>query len=286
MKMKNLFFVGLALSLVLASCDNMRKAPEQIQATFKTIYPDVSRVEWDDEDDGSWEAEFRKDGVKTKAYFAADATLIETEEEITSKDLPQAAQDYFAQNYPGARVKDVLRITDADGIQSYEAEANDQDFYFDAQGNLFQRAAGKTAATANAPVENEDIPIDQLPATVSSFIAEHYAAYSIESADYDKFCTGEMAIDVDVKKQGLPDMSLYFTPEGEFIQQKEKLTYADLPAAVKDAVKAKYPDYAVGRKADHITLADKTIQYEIDLEKGDLSIEALFDATGAYICEK
>lgn len=286
MKMKNLFFVGLALSLVLGSCDNMRKAPEQIQATFKSIYPDVSRVEWDDEDDGSWEAEFRKDGIKTKAFFAADGTLIETEEEITSKDLPQAAQDYFAQNYPGARIKDVLRITDSDGVQSYEAEANDQDFYFDAQGNLFQSRFDKTAQAAETLVENQDIPIDQLPAAVSSFIAEHYAGYSIESADYDKFCTGDMAIDVDVKKVDAPKLSLYFTPEGEFIQQKEKLTYADLPAVVKDAVKAKFPDYAVGRKADHITLADKTIQYEIDLEKGELSIEALFDATGAYICEK
>lgn len=102
--MKNIFFLLLASSLVLASCQketltpnvnddsasitaNRRGAddptlpppanlPAAVLKSFSTRYPTATRMEWEPEDGNTWKVKFFLGTVRWIAVFKADGTFI------------------------------------------------------------------------------------------------------------------------------------------------------------------------------------------------------------------
>ena len=68
--------------------ESKRGTPIAVKAAFKQRFPTVTKVSFDKEGNGEFEAGFKMDGVKMSANFTADGTWRETESEIGAAALP------------------------------------------------------------------------------------------------------------------------------------------------------------------------------------------------------
>ena len=131
-----------------------------------------------------------------------------------------------------------------------------------------------------------EITLDRLPAGVKEFVTKNFAGYAMVKAASDPLCQGGDAIDVAVTKAGAPNLSLIFKPDGSFVQQEEDVPLTTATNKIKDAVKTKYADYSAGNQIEKLILADKTVQYLVDLTKATATKEVIFTADGNIVCEK
>jgi len=153
--MKSLLFSLLALG-VFFSCDHeiLRSKSDKetisidqistaVQQAFAATYPNT-KVEWEAEDDGTFEAEFEMDGEEASANYSATGQLLEIEVEIKKKAVPEAMLAALAVQFPDHKIEEAARITYPDGRIAYEAELegkNDKKFdaIFSADGTLLKR---------------------------------------------------------------------------------------------------------------------------------------------------
>ncbi|MGV8963267.1 MAG: PepSY-like domain-containing protein [Candidatus Saccharimonadaceae bacterium] len=289
--MRKIFIpIGLLAILTFGSCRENKKAPESMQASMEKLFPGISKVEWDDEEDNTWEAEFKNNGIKTSVTFNADGSLKEIEEEIALADFPQAAQNYLKQNYPGEKTEDITKMTNDKNIITYEAEVKDLNLIFDPQGNFIKmknedKEYTELLTNNTSSIVSGKVEIDSLPQTVNEFVTNNYNGYKIESAAHDPMCNGEDAIDVSITKVGSKPFSLIFTPQGAFIQQEEDVSIEIAPSNVMKVLKTKYADYNADQQIEKLSLTDKSVQYLVDLSKNGVNKEVIFDAQGNVICE-
>lgn len=124
---KIVFWAMMTLGVVsLQSCDkdddNRLQVSANLQEAFDTRYPNVSRVDW--EQNGQfYEAEFVDNGYENKAWFTPDGTWVMTEYDLRFTQLPQAVQDAFkAGVYASWKVDDVDKIEKADTSVIYVIE--------------------------------------------------------------------------------------------------------------------------------------------------------------------
>lgn len=142
-----------------------------------------------------------------------------------------------------------------------------------------------TAASINIPAPGGTIAIDKLPAGVNEFVTKNYPGYQIKSAASDPLCQGGDAIDVAITKRGVPNLSVIFRPDGQFVQQEEDVPLSAAPQKISDVLKTKYANYIADKQIEKLILADKTVQYLVDLTKGKVSKEVIFSAEGNVVCE-
>lgn len=137
----------------------------------------------------------------------------------------------------------------------------------------------------NTNVHNGEIALDKLPTSVKSFVEKNFSGYHILTAVSDPLCQGGDAIDVSIEKTGSPKLSLIFKTDGSFVQSEEDVPLITAPDKVKHSLKTKFPDYKAGSQIEKLTMADKSIQYLFDLEKGKTTKEAIFSSDGTFVCE-
>jgi hypothetical protein len=130
-----------------------------------------------------------------------------------------------------------------------------------------------------------EIALDKLPAGVKEFAAKNYPGYMIIKAASDPLCKGGDAIDGAITKAGAPNLSLIFKPNGSFVQKEEDVSMSTATDKIRNAVKTKYADYSAGNQIEKLILADKTVQYLVDLTKGKVSKEVIFNMEGNVVCE-
>ncbi len=130
-----------------------------------------------------------------------------------------------------------------------------------------------------------EIALDKLPAGVKEFVSRNYSGYTIIKAASDPLCKGGDAIDVAITKAGAPNFSVIFKPDGSFVQQEEDVPMSTATDKIKNALKTKYADYSAGNQIEKLILADKTVQYLVDLSKGKVSKEVIFNVEGNVVCE-
>ncbi len=144
--MRNTIITAVALVFIVntACAQKIKEAevPKAVVTSFQTNFKGAKVEKWDKEKDGGYEAEFDWNKVETSATFSADGKLMETEVEIKVSELPKTVTDYVAKNYPGHKIAEAAKITDAAGKLSYEAEVKkgkeEMDLLFDASGNFIK----------------------------------------------------------------------------------------------------------------------------------------------------
>ena len=132
----------LGLSSVYAQKIKEADVPAAVKEGFKKSFPNSKAKEWEKED-GNFEAEFDVKKVETSALFDANGSLLQTEVEITIKELPKAIIDYLSKNEAGKKIKEAAKITDNKGVINYEAEVSEADFIFDSAGNFIKKEVEK-----------------------------------------------------------------------------------------------------------------------------------------------
>lgn len=130
-----------------------------------------------------------------------------------------------------------------------------------------------------------EIALDQLPLNIKEFISKNYEGYTMQSAAHDPLCTGGDAIDVAITKKGSATFSLIFLPDGTYVQQEEDIDLSKAPKSILEIVKSKYAGYKPAQQIELLTLADKRIQYLLDISKGNSTKEVIFNEDGTVACE-
>lgn len=151
--MKKLILL-LALAFILGTAfaqkDKKIEPPAPVKAKLTSLYPMVKDVKWTKED-VNYEASFKNKETETSLLFGAKGNFLEKEEAIPETLLPQAAKDYLAINYPSKKITEAAKITDDEGVVTYEAEIDKTDIIFDADGKIIN-IGKETGETEN----NED----------------------------------------------------------------------------------------------------------------------------------
>jgi Putative beta-lactamase-inhibitor-like, PepSY-like len=133
---KFLFVVALALPLSMFA----QKAPSAVQTAFKKRFPTVTKVDFDKEKSGEYEAEFKMNGVKMSANFTADGKWRETESEVAATALPAEVSKAITAKFPKAKVVGAAKIETSDRGTIYEADLKtgmkSSEVLFDAFGNV------------------------------------------------------------------------------------------------------------------------------------------------------
>nr|MBC7611769.1 PepSY-like domain-containing protein [Pseudopedobacter sp.] len=153
----------------------------------------------------------------------------------------------------------------------------------------------KTDTLANAIVPTDTmqikkplsgkVPLENLSAKAKGYISQNYSGFTISGSVYDPLCGGGDAIDVTINKKGMPNYSLIFLPDGTFIQQEEDVNLDKAPANVLKTVSEKFANYKPANQIERLTLADKTIQYLLDISKGTATKEVIFKEDGTIVCQ-
>ncbi len=100
-------------------------------------YPHSNVKKWVKED-GNYEAAFDLNKVETTITLNSGGSILETETDITTANLPKATADYLAKNFAGKKIKEASKIIDPKGVVTYEAEVDGKDYTFDANGNFIK----------------------------------------------------------------------------------------------------------------------------------------------------
>jgi hypothetical protein len=143
--MKNTMII-LALSLGIGSAyaQKIKEAdvPATVKDAFKKKWPDAKVEKWEKE--GDWfEAEYEMGKTEGSVALDASGNIMETEKEIKVSELPKAVSDYVSKNMPGKKIKEASHITDAKGVVTYEAEVDNVDYIFDADGKMLRKEEDK-----------------------------------------------------------------------------------------------------------------------------------------------
>jgi len=208
--------------------------------------------------------------------------------------LPLKATAYIANNYPDAAITYYLTITN--GPADYLVTLNTtEELAFNKAGDFLGRGenfhGGKPGDSIPCPGGGNGhhgggIPVDSLPALLVNYVTANYSGFTIRHAEFDSICFNGLVVEVMLFKAGSEPVKLFFDPTGNYLMLANRTLYADVPQAVKDYVSANYAGYKAAGKAEKLTLADNSIQYNIFLDLAKTRKTARIDANGVFVCEQ
>ena len=141
--MKKIFF-SLVL-MVVGTTFLFAQAPERVQVTFKTKYPDAQGTTWTTVGSNYQATYMDKNGVHNMVVFNNDGSIVRSESEMDMKEYPANVRSYYEKKYPGEKDYHVWVVTDANGEKTYyiPSEHAGVRYYFDKTGNYLREEKNK-----------------------------------------------------------------------------------------------------------------------------------------------
>jgi len=136
-KLALMMVAAMITSLTFAQKLNEKDVPTQVKTAFQKQYPNVKETKWEKEN-GNYEAEFEVKEIEYSVLMDAAGNILETENEIALNQLPNGVLAYINANYKGQKVKGAAKITDGNGVETYEAEIKEMDLIFDSNGKFIK----------------------------------------------------------------------------------------------------------------------------------------------------
>ena len=125
------------ISFVCAQRIQEKDVPSNVKAGFQKHFPEAKNVKWEKEE-GNYEAGFKVQKVEHSVLLDAYGNIVESEVTINRSELSAPIKDYITKHYPGKRIKEAAKITDAKGVLTYEAEIEGMDIIFDKSGTFIK----------------------------------------------------------------------------------------------------------------------------------------------------
>ena len=261
--MKKLILAAvIGLFTVSALASGIEHAPKAVKASFTKLYPNVTEVNWDKEG-ADFEATFEVNKVETTCLFDASGKLLETETEIAVSALPKGVADYVAKHYAGQKIREASVIVDDKKVTTYEAEINEYDLVFDANGNFLKKVSAFASGGDYAP-----------PAVKASFTKLYPKVTKV------KWGKEEAKFEAEFELNKF-ETSCLFDASGNLLETETEIAISALPKGVADYVAKNYAGQKI-EEASEIVDAKKVKTYDIEV-KDDVLI---FDASGNFLQKK
>lgn len=227
-------------------------------------------------------------------------------ESISVSELPQSVIDFLDENYPNSDISDADIYQFVNNVLTYAVELDDDlEILFDENGLVIG---------ASNDDDDEDIPLDELPASIIDYISANYPGATIEEAEFDDYY-GTTYIEVELA--GFDDLELYFTTDGEFLCLDDSNDDDDggnddnggsddddddgdddgddddgdddddeydgnVPGPIADYVSANYAGYYI-ESIDNEDICDDVPAIEVELEGPDPDPELYFDTNYNFL---
>lgn len=119
--MKNIIILLFVSALFASPAFGQKTVPENVKKEFAKKYPAAQAVKWGSEEANEWEAEFKINGTEMSASFDIKGVWLETESEISAKDLPASVTNTIAKNFAGFKTGEVS-ANETPKMKGYEVE--------------------------------------------------------------------------------------------------------------------------------------------------------------------
>lgn len=125
-----------------ASGQETREVPASIKSIFAQKFPAASKVEWGRENDKEWEVEFKLDGKECSATFDNAGTWIETESEISLKEVPVVVKTTLDKESAGYKIGESVLAENKDGkVYEFQLSKDKKEFelLIDLNGKMLKK---------------------------------------------------------------------------------------------------------------------------------------------------
>ncbi len=106
MKTQILIFSSILIFSLTACAQSDKAVPAAIKSAFSRKFSGATGVKWGKESINEWEAEFKMDDKEYSANFDNSGTWMETEYEISAKEIPAVVNDAISKELPGYRINE------------------------------------------------------------------------------------------------------------------------------------------------------------------------------------
>ncbi|MDZ4667032.1 MAG: PepSY-like domain-containing protein [bacterium] len=136
-KLALMVVAAMITSLTFAQKLQEKDVPTPVKTAFQKQYPNAKETKWEKEK-GNYEAEFEMNETEYSVLIDASGKILETELEIGIDALPANVKEYVSKKYPGKKIKEAAKITDANDKVTFEVEIKGMDLIFDSKGNFIK----------------------------------------------------------------------------------------------------------------------------------------------------
>ncbi len=138
------------------------------------------------------------------------------------------------------------------------------------------------AAGASANAKEEKVPLDQVPKAVADAVKAKFPGAELTDAEKET-ADGKTTYEIGLEHKG-QKYTVSATAAGIITEIERAMSEKDLPKAVTDAIKKKYPNAKI-EGAEEAT-ADNTTTYEVIVKNGKKELELTLDASGKILKEQ
>jgi uncharacterized membrane protein YkoI len=125
---------------------NKSQVPKAVIAAFEKAYPNAKGLEFEEEvfeGKAAYEVEYKGNGKEYELLYSADGALLQKEEEIDGKSLPEPVAQAIKKAYPKAEIKEVEKLMKPDStVTGYEVEiksaGKEIELELDISGNILK----------------------------------------------------------------------------------------------------------------------------------------------------
>ena len=278
--------------------------PVTVADAFFAEYPTATPIIWQSVDGQAWEAKFTQQADTLTAFVEDDGTFLDGGKMISTTLLPTTISNYLSSTYAGGAAKEAIVYQANKVISGYKvveklsnnrlaAVAFDKNNMFLSNSALY--AFGKTDYFGMKP---ESISQANLPATIQTYLAANYGAYTFKKAFQQKNIDGTTkGFGVVMTGTDGTSVAVVFDANGNFLKankivqktakvKPDTLSQSALPAAIPTYLSANYPNYTF-LKALSLKNADSTVKgYLVRIMKSDSSkVGVSFDVNGNFLKE-
>lgn len=124
-----LLVLGLMSPFCFSQTVKEKDIPAEVIQSFQKEFPGIKAEKWEKEGD-NFEVEFRVKKIENAVVYDVSGKQLAQEVELKPSELPKFVLEYFEKNLPGKKIKEACKITNAEGIITYEAEVEDTEYKF------------------------------------------------------------------------------------------------------------------------------------------------------------
>lgn len=140
---KQILILAAVIFISFSACGQSEKdVPAPVKSGFSQKFSGATNIKWGKENDKEWEAEFKLGGRKYSANFDNAGTWVETEYQISVKEIPAAVKTALEKESAGAKIK-VSEVTETKDGKSYEfivgKGENETELVIDNAGNVLSK---------------------------------------------------------------------------------------------------------------------------------------------------
>jgi hypothetical protein len=158
--MKNICMVLLCATFMSISAYAQKisadKIPSSVMKAFKSKFPNAVDARWEMENKKDYEVNFKANDAKHSAVFDSNGKWTVSESEIKVSELPTAAKESIAKQFPGFKIEEAEKYQDTEHGSCYEVEIEKGKETFEVLIRASGEVLSKKAETSKKNGKEED----------------------------------------------------------------------------------------------------------------------------------